>query len=282
MTNTDLGNRYPEGGVQQDARSILHLSPDRYGDVLNKAERVRRSVTVEPTDPADKALVEHLRKKFSGTDSLKAISDLFEATMMDSIHRLQLFGANVEVRYSPYDDYKNGVDVVIVIKNKEGQRLLALAVDLTFGEKDIHDKLARIKCEVISDTLTPVKYSGLGNLPSEGVPRCVIALNILTVSQLIRLWLDDTPVTHQAIRAHPVIDMILQQIRAQLLVFESVASNEGNFGSEADFADVRRHFEGCIQLRGSRKIPEDADLTHNALMFKLRHFSDIKPFKKAA
>ena len=160
-------------------------------------------------------------KHRANTDPNKILSDIFEAAIMNCIAEIGWLGENVEVSYSPYDDFKNGVDVVIAIKDKSGHVVLALAVDVTFGAHDVHDKFSEIKYEIDRGGFGTIKYPGLkrANIltPQTHVLHCVAAFTKETIVAFIPLWVNKDKAIQQArIATHPIRHLVVQQIFEQL------------------------------------------------------------------
>lgn len=186
------------------------------------AEKVRRKYWSEPTDPKDAAFVHaQLKKNQNRADHLKMLSDIFEAAVMECIAEMGWLGKDVEVSYSPYDDFKNGVDIVLAFKDKEGHTILSLVIDVTFGQYDAHDKFAAIKHEIDVGEFGKIKYPGLKRAqiltPQTGVLHCVVAFTKETIESFIPLWMNkDKPTQRAMIENHPIKHLLVREIFEQV------------------------------------------------------------------
>jgi len=257
------------------AAEMLNMSGQEYLKAVQKGELARSAVRVNPTDTDDQKLVEELEKRYRGSgNSLKNVSDLFEAAFIDLVHRLKLLGENTEIRYSPYDDFRNGVDAVIVIKDSQGRVTLAVGLDVTFSKLDIDKKLGHIKFEIEKGTLATIKYPGKGEKSVDHVPRCLIALDLRTVEQLIRLWLYEEENSVKTIRSHHAFRKILTEITEELRVF---ATESKSYQAKDGLSKARKYFEKLMaELPPSSEETEGNDRAFEALTFKLKNFKEVK------
>lgn len=264
-----------------NAREMLGMNEQVFRKAQEKATAVIRRVRVNPTSDEDEELVRKLEEKYrSSGGSLKDVSNLFEAAFIDLVDRLKLFGENTEVRYSPYDDFTNGVDAIIVIKDPQGRAVLAVGLDVTFSDFDIDEKLGRIKFEIENDTLATIKYPGVNEKPVDNIPRCLVALNLQTVGQLIRLWVHEEETSVQKIRSHHAFRKIVTEIHEELGVF---AAESKSYRSKSEFGRARKHFEKLlVELPPLPEENEVEDAAFERLTYKLKNFKDIKPRPPAA
>ena len=262
----------------KSARELLRMPEQAYRNAEKRAGVVRTRVRVDPTDPNDRKRVEeHDEKSRNSANPLKNVSDLFEAVFIDLIDRLKLFGENTEVRYSPYDDLENGVDAIVLVKNPEGRILLAFGLDVTFGNMEIDGKFGRIKSEIDTRTLASIKYPGENESRVDSVPRCIVALNLATVSHLVRLWASNDESSEKILRGHPAIRMILTEISDELKTFAKYSKETGFFQAVAEFSRAHKHFESLIAQLPPPSIEVTEDIAFDAVIFKLEHFAEIKP-----
>lgn len=155
------------------------------------------------------------------------------------------------LKTAPYDDFKNKVDMIAEwFTPEEGSRLLALAVDVTFGAKSVQKKLEAIKAEIDSGKLGSIKYFkdergdfiGMRN----NVPRTVIGVSELVIEELADLWVHRK---HTALAEHPIQRLFLDEIDAQLMMMHNYALKKGKLDAVLAYKQVL----GVIQpLRDSK------------------------------
>lgn len=183
---------------------------------------------------ADVSFAKNLKKEFEDHDSLeekklKRISDVFEAIVLTQSDSNGWLGNARALKTAPYDDFKNKVDMIAEwFTPEEGSRLLALAVDVTFGAKSVQKKLEAIRAEIDSGKLGSIKYFkdergdfiGMRN----NVPRTVIGVSESVIEELADLWIHGK---HAALAQHPIQRLFLDEIDAQLMMMHNYALKEG-------------------------------------------------------
>lgn len=150
----------------------------------------------------DKERVAQLRKIFADlgrADSPekkdnKKRAQIFEALLTQMIELENWLGQEAEtIVPSEFDDFENGVDLMVEFQSKGGFKHLALSIDATTHIPSIEEKLERIKGDIEHGHLTTIKYfiSEKANLRGElkEVPRVVIGAEAGTIKELSGLWL---------------------------------------------------------------------------------------------
>lgn len=136
----------------------------------------------------------------------------------------------ITIRPSKYDDYVNGVDIIVEFR-KESAPYLALAVDVTTSAQ-LERKFDRIRREIDSDSPPRVKYfhsefSGVrGSI--NNVPRVVIGASRATLTQVGELWLGKNKEEKRALARHPLQIQILTEMKKQLATFTDYARKGGH------------------------------------------------------
>lgn len=164
------------------------------------------------------------------THKMKSVADIFEAIVLMQSELNEWFGENVRTfKTARYDDYKNKVDMVAEwFTPADGSRLLALAVDVTFGTKSIQHKLQAIKEEIDNDKLGSIKYfkDDRGDFigTRNNVPRTVIGVSESMVEELAGLW---TQRKNKELGEHSVQRLFMDEIESQLIAMRDYAVRQG-------------------------------------------------------
>lgn len=184
----------------------------------------------------DTALVKKLESKFKTEETpqlrnTKKIADVLEAIVLMQSEMSEWLGNATTLRTSPFDDYVNKVDMLAEwYTPQDGSRLLALAVDVTFGPTAIDKKLQEIKREIDSGELGKVKYFKDARGSFKGtrfnVPRTVIGVSQKVVENLAHLWIEGEK---KQLGVHPVQGVFINQMHSQLLMMRDYAHRNRHF-----------------------------------------------------
>ena len=156
---------------------------------------------------------------------------VFEALVLDQTERSNWLGTDaMTIRASKFDDYVNGVDMIVEFP-EEISRHLALAVDVTTSDLLVK-KFLRIREEIDNGRLSQIKYFNSKNFRGElkNVPRVIIGADRSTIRQVGELWLENK---NKELAVHPVRKIILDEIMVQLKAFSDYAVSRG----KKDIAD---------------------------------------------
>jgi len=156
---------------------------------------------------------------------------VFEALVLDQTERSNWLGTDaMTIRASKFDDYVNGVDMIVEFP-EEISRHLALAVDVTTSDLLVK-KFLRIRKEIENGRLSQIKYFNSKNFRGElkNVPRVIIGADRSTIRQVGELWLENK---NKELAVHPVRKIILDEIMVQLKAFSDYAVSRG----KKDIAD---------------------------------------------
>lgn len=232
--------------IDRNRRNRHELSPT----IKNAHERAVRDVLTNPDYAiqesefegvysasdiaADKAEVERLERIYSSQETpesrnSKKIADVLEAIVLMQSEMNEWLGSATTLRTSKFDDYKNKVDMLAEWSHPEdGSRVLALAVDVTFGSEQVEKKMRDIRKEINSGSLGKVRYFRDSDNQFMGtrnnVPRTVIGVSQPMVEELARLWLAND---NRALAKHSVQRQFLVQIVHQLTVMRDYAARIG-------------------------------------------------------
>jgi len=128
------------------------------------------------------------------------------------------------IKTSEYDDYKNGVDLVLEHTHQHNHTHLGLAVDVTFSQ-DITKKMVRIKQSIDADALSKVKYFSSEKSHMRGelssIPRVVSAIDLPMLEDLFSFE------RRGAIAEHQVRAALVQDMETQLAQFTAYAERTG-------------------------------------------------------
>lgn len=187
------------------------------------------------TIKTDLQKVIEFQKKWKATEEVQehvtnAIAEVLEAIILSEGELSQWLGDAHTVRTATYDDYVNGVDMVSEWYSPEdGSRILALAIDVTFGTVATEKKLKRIRDEIDRGELGSIKYftdiRGDYFGTRRNVPRVVIGVSQDTVEKLAELWMSGDK---KALGAHPVQRVIVEEIFLQLRAMQDYALSTGS------------------------------------------------------
>lgn len=173
-------------------------------------------------------LAAHENAPYARNNEVKEYGDILEGLIFDQIERAGWFGDGVRpVKTSKFDDYKNGVDMLVELEG--GRKPLALAVDVTFGFKGMKKKVDRILDEIDNNTLGFIRYYRSQDSSYEGklgkLARVVVGIEMDTIQDLAAAWVKDGG--DEMLRDHYAQTLILSEIAIQLRAYESYARRTG-------------------------------------------------------
>lgn len=169
--------------------------------------------------------------------------ELFEAIVNNGIEGYHWLGKDAKVIVpSRFDDIKNGIDSIVVLKIKLGHATLALSVDMTKDATAMRGKIAKIKSSIDRGELSMIKYFAFGGFRGErSVPRTIVGADQNTIHNVAELLLrakkmaqnkvskesDVWKEVDQLLRNHPFQFQMLDEIRIQLNAFQTYAESIG-------------------------------------------------------
>ncbi len=160
----------------------------------------------------------------------KIIAEVLEAIILEQAELSEWLGGAHTLKAARYDDFINKTDMVAEWYSPEdGSRILALAVDVTFGVTTVADKLEMIKNEIDSGALGSIRYfkDARGDFMGtrNNVPRVVIGVRQETVEELAALWVRGDK---KALGSHPIQRLLVAEIVEQLQYMHAYAKRRGN------------------------------------------------------
>lgn len=183
----------------------------------------------------DIAKTKQLALKFQNGQSqrvknAKIIAEVLEAIILEHAELSEWLGGAHTLKAARYDDFINKTDMVAEWYSAgDGSRILALAVDVTFGVTTVADKLEAIKNEIDSGTLGSIRYfrdvRGDFMGTRNNIPRVVIGVRQETVEELAALWVKGDKKT---LGTHPIQRLLIAEIREQLEQMHAYAKRRGN------------------------------------------------------
>lgn len=258
-----------------------------------KAEKMMREAAIDPRNfvhpygedvvNKDIAWTEKMLKRYEndGTDFNMTVAhaEIVEAILYEHIEQSNWFGENVStIKTSKFDDIRNGVDLIVEFEEEKNALLhMGLAVDVTFGEKSLQDKIRDIKSDIERGKLSEIKYFESERSPHKGLyqrlPRVVVGIDRGHMFDLMKMWVDNT--RKKEFANHPVQAMILHEITGQLACFEQYAEKCGQHEIAAIY-----HKEGMLIRKIMRQKGEIAgageyeqnDGVHNGIKKQLELF----------
>jgi hypothetical protein len=159
----------------------------------------------------------------------KKIAETLEAIVLMQSEMSEWLGGAQTLKTARYDDYKNKVDMIAEwFSPEDGSRVLALAVDVTFGVTTAEKKLSAIRAEIDSDKLGSIRYfkDSRGDVMGtrNNVPRTVIGVSQPVVAELAQLWLENK---QKLLGVHPIQALFADEIHAQLSAMLAYAKKKG-------------------------------------------------------
>lgn len=225
---------------------------------------------------ADIARVADLRHKFETNITqreklAKKVADIFEAIVLMQSELSEWFGNARTLKTASYDDYTNKVDMIAEwFTPSDGSRLLALAVDVTFGTMSIEKKLAGIKAEIDNGKLKSIKYfkDERGDFigTRNNVPRTVIGVSESVVEELAYLWIHKK---NKDLSRHPIQHLFMNEIETQLTAMHDYAVKQ----KKSDAVLAYRQALGIVRpLHANKRAFESEELGRDRVAMEIaRH-----------
>jgi len=226
-------NRTELSPVMKEASRKAHeifADPEYVIQESDFEEMYGKEVVAKDIETVDKIELGFKSRSTPEGDKMKAIADVFEAIVLMQSELNEWFGENARtLKTARYDDYINKVDMLAEwFTPSDGSRILALAVDVTFGTKSIQHKLQAIKEEIDNDKLGSIKYfkDDRGDFMGmrSNVPRTVIGVSESMVEELASLW---TQRKNKDLSTHSVQWLFMSEIEFQLAAMHEYASKQG-------------------------------------------------------
>ncbi len=176
----------------------------------------------------------------------KEIANYLEGAIVDMINRGDWLGKNIKiVPASRHDDYRNGIDGVLITKKDEQEKYLGLGFDITFSSNPeiLKAKLDRIK-ETIDQGYSPsLKYFRVSENRKNKkffVPKIIIGERLFSAEQLLMLWGGESNDKEEKLKNDPIQSKIILQSIFQLRYFSEYAEDLMNKEIDEDKKDRLR------------------------------------------
>jgi hypothetical protein len=183
----------------------------------------------------DKKTVVQMEEKFAEQNSEKEkenkeLATILEAILYEEIYLNCYLGENTKTySTSKFDDYVNGIDIIIEVSEESSERVdhLAIAVDATFSQ-DVLGKINKIKAKIKNGQLAVIKYfkSEALNFRGEksGIPEFIIGIDKKSLEEITSFWLQSR---HQKLNCHYLHLMVIDEILSQAKYYQNYAQEQG-------------------------------------------------------
>lgn len=237
--------RFGENPERQAIANSLDITNERENFVIDnaykRAESIIEKSAIDPqkfiSDYPAKDLskdMEYVRRiqediKSKPIDTNKKCATVLEAIVLDEISNGGWFGQSAKAKKtSLYDDYHNGIDMILTFKEDALSSHIGLAIDATFGNSAIiSEKINRVVEGIQRGKLAEIKYFETENYRGilKNIPRIIVGVDRKHVVSLAGMWVD--PTEREKLSAHPTQRVLLREGIRQLEYFAIVAKKAG-------------------------------------------------------
>lgn len=252
MSYEDSMNRTIDGrtGRREELSPVLRTAYEKSILILKDPDNVIQESAFESVYGIeqvrrDVAQAGRLEKKFAERDTpfdkvTRKIAQVFEAIILEQSQLSEWLGTAHVLKTARFDDFTNKTDIIAEWYSPEdGSRVLALAIDVTFGGTAVAGKMRAIKDEVDRDVLGSLRYfkDARGDFMGtrNNVPRVVIGLSQEALQELAAVWVKNDK---KALAAHPVQRLIIEEIMAQIQTIHSYAIKNNRTSAAQAYAQA--------------------------------------------
>lgn len=258
-------------------------------EAYTKAQRMMEQQAIDPKSFIHPYSADVVDKDIAWTNSFlknheenfnidKANADIIETIIFQQIGQSDWLGKNVlAIKTSHFDDIRNGVDLIAEFEDERESLLhMGLAIDVTFGETALKNKLEVIRGEIKSGKLSEIKYFESARSPHKGLyqklPRVVVGVARGHMADLMKMWVDDTK--KKEMTEHPVQVMILHEIISQLICFERYAKAQGKSDIAVIYQKQKLMMEKIMRQKGNINVGtyEENDGVYTGIKKQLASF----------
>jgi len=189
-------------------------------------EDVYRGRVAEDLERVRRLEEKFVKEETERSRELKKVATIFEGLVLWHGEQSEWFGPHAKtLKTSKYDDYVNGVDMVIEFFDEEEKTLahLGLAADITFTS-DTTKKFDKLRGNIEKGELVAVDYFHSEPMSLHGrlsdLPEVIIGADRKTVLELTELWMERK---NAVLARHKIQIMILLQMKEQLETFAQYA-----------------------------------------------------------
>lgn len=225
-----------------------------------------------------KQKVLHKKTETPQSRELKRIADIFEALVLWNSEQADWLGSKATtIKTSEYDDYKNGVDMVVEFQEERSASYLGLAADVTFSSDRsiIAKKFSILRDQIKRGTLAQVKYFHSDHTHFDGqlskLPEVVIGVSKSMVLELARLWAEGK---NSTLANHRVGVLILKQIEMQLSVFAKYAQSIGQTEMARIYLDRFKLIQEILKEKGDLVTKVEASSITDPVHLEIMKFME--------
>jgi hypothetical protein len=211
----------------------------------------------------------------------KEVATMFEEEVLLNTKYAGWMGKDATaVQASEYDDFHNGVDMIVEWREGNSQSHLGLAADVTFSSDRsvIANKFAILRDQINRGTLAEVKYYQSSTTGRRGplfkLPEVVIGVSEAKVLELKRLRKEKQM---RALAEHKAGILILIQIEAQLEVFARYAREVDQPSPARIYSErlkiIRGILEETREAVAKIKNGQETDPVHLEIMDFMKNWS---------
>lgn len=269
--------------VYQKAQRVLsehELPLDSFTDLYGAETIARDTERVRDLEAAFAEKERRARESGrAGDEHIKKAATVFEAMTFEGIRAHGWLGPDAApFKTSRYDDYTNGIDLAVEIQRGEDPaQQLALAIDVTFGQKAQEKKFAKIREEILREELGKLKYfrSERSNFRGElsMLPKVVIGIEPRNVIRMSQLWAND----EKKLAILPAQMAMLEEITVQLEAFSLFARNHNKMSAISAYRRAKTILADILQTKRKevRYQTLDDDRVYQAILEGARSFSSL-------
>ena len=218
---------------------------DLYGEEVDK-DLARVQELENSWEDSNAKLTDFERER---SEKNKKIASIIEGIVIDHLSGKWLQGRGVCTPTSKFDDYTQGVDMVVEFPKEDvPNEYMGIGIDITFSNDstNLEAKLDRIiKQNIKSKVLSEVKYFDSEEIKGKiAVPRIAIAINEDYVKQLFSL---EDKNQKEKIADHNVQLMFLYQIQQQCSTFCKLAHARGAKEVSKAYLDVFNQISAIME-----------------------------------
>jgi hypothetical protein len=231
----------------------------------------------------DEKEIEKVKNNWKSLDEkekfIKSFSRIYEATILNLIQTNNLLGENSRiVLTSEWDDIKNGVDGVVIFKDKDKKESFGgLEIDVTYSSSDdnLEKKIESIKQCIRSGDLPTLKYFKdpiTGEHKNISLPKIILGSQKSSAEGLARLWGSTQDNKNEKLKNHPIQSKIIMESLNQLIYFYEFAKNMSENTREKDMKE--KYKDICLKYAEMYNYIYDVYLSKKDLVGS--HLSVIK------
>lgn len=188
----------------------------------------------------------------------KVLAEVLEGMILVNARENGWFGDSVTMKTSLFDDVFNKTDMFTEWhENTEGSRVLAMAVDITYGKTALSKKLQDIKTEIDSDRLGTIRYfkDTRGDFMGtrNNIPRTVIGISPEHTLAIASLWMKGDS---DALQTHTTQRVLIEEMYVQTKAMADYAHFHNHKNATRAYEDALASIEKLRQQKESISIAD--------------------------